>query len=67
MTNFNKASGFITLTVVLIIVLLITALTLMTGKMLMGEQRTASNTMRYHEAKKCGTIWTRFGRCSING
>ncbi len=50
MTSSNKASGFITLTVVLIIVLLITALTLMTGKMLMGEQRSASNQMRYHEA-----------------
>lgn len=50
MTSFNKASGFITLTVVLIIVLLITALTLMTGKMLMGEQRSASNQVRYHEA-----------------
>lgn len=37
MTSSNKASGFITLTVVLIIVLLITALTLMTGKMLVGE------------------------------
>ena len=50
MTNFNKTSGFITLTVVLIIVLLITGLTLMTGKMLMSEQRTASNQVRYHEA-----------------
>ncbi len=50
MTSFNKTSGFITLTVVLIIVLLITALSLMTGKMLMGEQRSASNQIRYHEA-----------------
>ncbi|MBB6055066.1 pilus assembly PilX N-terminal domain-containing protein [Tolumonas osonensis] len=50
MTNLNKESGFITLTVVLIIVLLITALSLMTGKMLMGEQRSASNQVRYHEA-----------------
>lgn len=50
MTNLNKESGFITLTVVLIIVLLITALSLMTGRMLMGEQRSASNQVRYHEA-----------------
>lgn len=50
MTNFKKTSGFITLTVVLIIVLLITGLTLMTGRMLMGEQRAASNQVRYHEA-----------------
>jgi hypothetical protein len=50
MTNLNKESGFITLTVVLIIVLLITALSLMTGKMLMGEQRSVSNQVRYHEA-----------------
>ena len=50
MTSFNKASGFITLTVVLIIVLLITALSLMTGKMLVGEQRSVSNQVRYHEA-----------------
>ena len=50
MTNFKKTSGFITLTVVLIIVLLITGLTLMTGRMLMSEQRAASNQVRYHEA-----------------
>ncbi len=50
MTNLNKTSGFITLTVVLIIVLLITALSLMTGKMLVGEQRSVSNQVRYHEA-----------------
>ena len=50
MTNFKNTSGFITLTVVLIIVLLITALSLMTGKMLMTEQRSASNQVRYHEA-----------------
>lgn len=56
MTSSNKASGFITLTVVLIIVLLITALTLMTGKMLMGEQRSASNQMRYHEAMNAAQV-----------
>lgn len=50
MINFNKTSGFITLTIVLIIVLLVTAITLMTGKMLLGEQRSASNQMRYQEA-----------------
>lgn len=50
MTNFKKTSGFITLTVVLIIVLLITGLTLMTGRMLTSEQRAASNQVRYHEA-----------------
>ncbi len=57
MTSFKKDSGFITLTVVLIIVLLITALSLMTGKMLMGEQRSASNQIRYHEAMNA----TQFG------
>lgn len=56
MTSSNKASGFITLTVVLIIVLLITALTLMTGKMLVGEQRSASNQMRYHEAMNAAQV-----------
>lgn len=50
MISTKKASGFITLTIVLIIVILITALTLFTGKMLMNEQRTASNVSRYHEA-----------------
>lgn len=50
MISFNKSSGFITLTVVLIIILLVTALTLMTGRMLLNEQRTASNLVRYHEA-----------------
>jgi len=50
MINFNKTSGFITLTIVLIIVLLVTAITLMTGKMLLGEQRSGSNQMRYQEA-----------------
>lgn len=50
MTNFNKISGFVTLTVTLIIILLVTAIVLMTGKMLSGEQRNASNELRYREA-----------------
>lgn len=56
MINLNKESGFITLTVVLIIVLLITALSLMTGNMLMGEQRSASNQVRYHEAMNAAQV-----------
>ncbi len=50
MTNFNKSSGFITLTVTLVIILLVTVIVLMTGKMLSGEQRNAANELRYREA-----------------
>lgn len=51
MINSLKSSrGFITLTITLIIIILVTILSLMTGRMLMNEQRTASNKLRYEEA-----------------
>ncbi len=51
MINSLKSSrGFITLTITLIIIILVTILSLMTGRMLMNEQRAASNKLRYEEA-----------------
>ena len=51
MINSSKNNrGFITLTITLIIIILVTILSLMTGRMLMNEQRTASNRLRYEEA-----------------
>jgi len=46
----TKSSGFITLTITLIIIILVTVIVLMTGKMLMNEQRSAANNIRYKEA-----------------
>lgn len=51
MINSSKNSrGFITLTITLIIIILVTILSLMTGRMLMNEQRSNSNSLRYKEA-----------------
>lgn len=51
MINLSKSNrGFITLTISLIIIILVTILSLMTGRMLMNQQRTASNQLRYKEA-----------------
>ncbi len=46
----TKSSGFMTLTITLIIIILVTVIVLMTGKMLMSEQRSAANDIRYKEA-----------------
>lgn len=46
----SKSSGFITLTVTLIIIILMLILGLNTGRMLMNEQRTAANELRYQES-----------------
>nr|WP_321269076.1 PilX N-terminal domain-containing pilus assembly protein [uncultured Tolumonas sp.] len=48
--SLNKNRGFITLTVTLIIIILVTILSLTTGRMLMNEQRSVSNQLRYKEA-----------------
>lgn len=50
MTNINRQQGFIALTITLIILLLVISLSIMTGKVLVGEQRIAANEMRYREA-----------------
>jgi len=50
MTNTNRQQGFIALTITLIILLLVISLSIMTGKVLVGEQRIAANEMRYREA-----------------
>lgn len=50
MTNSRPARGFATLTVTLLVVVFVTALSLMSGKMLVAEQRVAANEMRYREA-----------------
>ncbi|MCD8547505.1 MAG: pilus assembly PilX N-terminal domain-containing protein [Aeromonadaceae bacterium] len=50
MISSRPAAGFTTLTITLIVVILVTALSLMTGKILMGEQRVAANEMRYRAA-----------------
>ena len=50
MTNINSARGFIALTITLIILLLVISVSIMTGKVLVGEQRVAANEMRYREA-----------------
>ncbi|GAA4500017.1 pilus assembly PilX N-terminal domain-containing protein [Pseudaeromonas paramecii] len=50
MISSKPAAGFTTLTITLIVVILVTSLSLMTGKILMGEQRVAANEMRYRAA-----------------
>ena len=50
MTNTKPAQGFVALTITLIILLLVISLSIMTGKVLVGEQRVAANEMRYREA-----------------
>ena len=50
MTNTNRQQGFIALTITFIILLLVISLSIMTGKVLVGEQRIAANEMRYREA-----------------
>lgn len=50
MISSRAAAGFTTLTITLIVVILITALSLMTGRILMSEQRVAANEMRYRAA-----------------
>lgn len=49
-SSLKSSRGFITLTVTLIIIILVTILSLMTGRMLMNEQRSSSNNVRYKEA-----------------
>jgi hypothetical protein len=50
MTNTKQQRGFIALTITLIILLLVISLSVMTGRVLVGEQRIAANEMRYREA-----------------
>ena len=50
MTNIKLARGFVALTITLIILLLVISVSIMTGKVLVGEQRVAANEMRYREA-----------------
>ena len=50
MISSRPAAGFTTLTVTLLVVVFVTALCLMSGKMLVAEQRLAANEMRYREA-----------------
>ncbi len=50
MISSRPAAGFATLTVTLLVVVFVTALCLMSGKMLVAEQRLAANEMRYREA-----------------
>lgn len=50
MTNIKQQHGFIALTITLIILLLVISLSVMTGRVLVGEQRIAANEMRYREA-----------------
>lgn len=46
----TQAKGFITLTVTLIILIIIIFASLLTGRILLGDQRIAANELRYREA-----------------
>ena len=50
MTNIKLARGFVALTITLIILLLVISVSIMTGKVLVGEQRVAANEVRYRGA-----------------
>ncbi len=50
MINSRPVRGFATLTVTLLVIVFVTGLSLMSGKILVAEQRVAANEMRYREA-----------------
>ena len=50
MTNRSQPSGFVTLTITLIIIIIVIFASLLTGRLLIGNQRIAANELRYREA-----------------
>ena len=50
MTNRSQPNGFVTLTITLIIIIIVIFASLLTGRLLTGNQRIAANELRYREA-----------------
>ena len=50
MMNTRYSTGFVTLTVTLMVIIMIILVSLMTGRILVGDKRIAANELRYREA-----------------
>ena len=50
MMNTRYVSGFVTLTVTLIVIVMVILVSLMTGRILVGDKRISANELRYREA-----------------
>lgn len=50
MMNTRHANGFVTLTVTLIVIVMVILVSLMTGRILVGDKRISANELRYREA-----------------
>ena len=50
MMNTRHATGFVTLTVTLIVIVMVILVSLMTGRILVGDKRISANELRYREA-----------------
>ena len=50
MMNTRYSTGFVTLTVTLIVIVMVILVSLMTGRILVGDKRISANELRYREA-----------------